>query len=332
MARSLLALVALGLSACSAPPVRVLSFKALQGEGDSAGAALARVIHAAEADVVGVQEDAPDDSLLDALGEGWRRAGDVYVRGPVDLLEHRDGVTVARVTPRQGRSFVVVNVHWRSTPYGPLLLLDALREASEHGPEQLVVIVGEVLAASDKSAGARGWNETIDVLRPLLAAGERLVVVGSFNEPCAQDWRARPFTVEARRELPPGEYCSTVLFPWFVPTFALSISVPWCGSLRLAELGLRDAYRVAHPDVAAHPGFTWPIGSDGAPGLPPVDPLVPSDRVDWILVGPDVEVSRAWLVGERGSCAELQLAGDWPSDHRAVLAELRIPDRARAER
>lgn len=322
------------LAGCAAPPrVRVLSFNVLQGAGDASNvgfddadfeggrcAAVARVILESGADVVGVQEDASGDDLVQALGEGWQRAGNVYARLPLTLVEQQGLLTVARVQVDRRRSFVLVNVHWRPSPYGPYLLRDRLLEAEASAePVDRVALVREVGRASAKPDGARGWRETLDAVRPHLERGERVVVTGDFNEPSALDWQPPSVLPVARPEAPPGQFCTTLgLFRMDV------IEAPWQGSRLLGDLGLCDAYRVARPDVERAPGHTWtPPYPAHTPGRRPPEEQV-HDRIDWILVGPRLKVEDCWIVGEEGGPAERALAGPWPSDHRAVLAELSL--------
>jgi endonuclease/exonuclease/phosphatase family metal-dependent hydrolase len=76
---------------------------------------------------------------------------------------------------------------------------------------------------------------------------------------------------------------------------------------------LLDAWRYADP---GDPGFTWDLRNGYQD-----DSLIPSSRIDYILVG------LPWQ--GRGRVEAVHLAGTapvdgvWPSDHFAVLADLR---------
>ncbi|KAF3936006.1 hypothetical protein ABW20_dc0110389 [Dactylellina cionopaga] len=99
--------------------------------------------------------------------------------------------------------------------------------------------------------------------------------------------------------------------------------VPWPSSLKPAQAGLIDSFRVAHPDPAAVPGITWsPLNPfhSGATGDPE-----PQDRIDFIYHKGDVKVidSEVLVVGSpkpKGS----QQDNEWTSDHAAVLTTYQV--------
>jgi GntR family transcriptional regulator/MocR family aminotransferase len=84
----------------------------------------------------------------------------------------------------------------------------------------------------------------------------------------------------------------------------------WPVADALAAAGFAEAYR--------GPAVTWPV-----PGFP-ADPAEGSDRIDAIHVaGPAVVVSAA-IAGERGG-EHVDIPVDrWPTDHRSVVASLRL--------
>ncbi|HSD01187.1 MAG TPA: hypothetical protein VLB81_02375, partial [Gaiellales bacterium] len=71
-------------------------------------------------------------------------------------------------------------------------------------------------------------------------------------------------------------------------------------------------------DTYAGPGLTWPV-----PGFP-ADPGEGSDRIDAVLVGGPVEVTSAAIAGEPGGEHVDIPVAPWPTDHRAVVASLRL--------
>ena len=69
--------------------------------------------------------------------------------------------------------------------------------------------------------------------------------------------------------------------------------------------GLRDTFRVAHPEeksVGTFNGWRSEFGTD---------------KIDYIFAGPGVEVERAAIVRDR-------IEGRWPSDHAPVTARVRL--------
>ncbi|WP_267882982.1 HAD-IA family hydrolase [Streptomyces bicolor] len=93
--------------------------------------------------------------------------------------------------------------------------------------------------------------------------------------------------------------------------------VEWPVTKAAEEAGLRDSYREAHPDPAAHPGHTWspihPVHEDGS-GRPE-----PQDRIDFVLHrGLRVLDSETYVSGRSRPWPDVE-DNDWPSDHAAVI-------------
>ena len=147
------------------------------------------------------------------------------------------------------------------------------------------------------------------MLRPLLGAGENVILTGDFNEPSHLDWTARAAESGLDRWVknPKGR--------------ALRFKIAWKGSILLADAGLRDAYRTVFPDEVTKPGITWtPPYSPGAPGRRPYDEQV-LERIDMIyFAGRKLKILSAAIVGESKETCEVVHAGPWVSDHRAVSA------------
>ncbi len=138
---------------------------------------------------------------------------------------------------------------------------------------------------------------------------------GDFNEGSDLDW-----TEQAKDEW--GHYGAVV---------------PWDNSLLLASFGFRDAYRAAHADEVAFPGFTWPAPADGKTTTTWAPEADERDRMDFIYV-PETGVTTeaAWVVGPSTTFVGSDqvpnpgqdpfLASDqpWPSDHKGVLVAVRL--------
>jgi alpha-L-fucosidase len=323
----LLLVGAAGAAATAQEPLRfrVMSFNVLQGGGDAAkvgfpdadfGGArrddLARVIEGAGADIVGVQELAyrseGGEQLLTALGEGWHRAGTVFAQHEMTVVETSPDFTVVRVHLAPGRDLTVVNTHWwPAGGYGPDLVLARLKAGTVS--DDPVELEREVLAELDSAGGPRGYDRTLRAVRAHLDAGERVVLVGDFNEPSHLDWTARAARDGIDRWVgnPTGR--------------PLRFRVEWPGSRLLQQAGMVDAYRAVFPDEVATPGNTWtPPYPDGTPGRRAWSDQV-LDRIDFIYFGDDgLTVRDAAVVGESAATAEVVHPGRWPSDHRAVVA------------
>lgn len=287
--------------------------------------ALAAVIRQCDADVIGVQECGNPAPLLKALGTNWTGFGtgkSIYTSGivarlPLEPLVTEDYFTAARVKLPGGASFILANAHWSPPRNSGVTLIQQRLRAGEV-PADEAKFAAEIIAASDASAGPRGYERTLAALRPWLAAGERVVLTGDFNESSHLDWTARA----AERGMDRWVQNPT--------TRPLRFAIQWHGSHRLAALGLRDAYRTHFPDEVAKPGITWtPPYPTGTPGRrPPGDQVL--ERIDLIyFAGPGLELANAAIVGEGAAHCEIVFPQAWPSDHRAVLASFRIKAEAK---
>ncbi len=301
--------------------IRVLSFNILQSGnhapavgfpnatfGGSRKDDIARVIIECGADVVGVQEDDRGNGLLKELGDGWHRVGSVYAKYPLTQV-----VGGVRVHLPDERSFVVVNTHWWPTGgYGPALIQDRIRKGDI--PQDLDEFEAQILRATAGIAGgARGYLRLIAQVKPLLEAGETVVVTGDFNEPSHEDW------TEAAAQRGMDRWVKN---PTGRP---LRFKIAWAGSVALKRAGLHDAYRTVFADEVAKPGNTWtPPYKTGLPGRRPWEDQT-LDRIDRIhFAGPGIRVTAAAVVGESQQTCEIVHDGPWVSDHRAVLATFEL--------
>jgi endonuclease/exonuclease/phosphatase family metal-dependent hydrolase len=188
------------------------------------------------------------------------------------------------------QSVCVFGVHLTSTPYQPYRVRDKaytekeeiLDEARETREQELVVVLSEI--------------------RPLIEAGERVLLCGDFNEPSHLDW-----TLASARE---GHH--------------FGLEMPWPCSKRVTESGMEDAYRVVFPDVCRHPGYTWTsVPGLGVGGSERAEDEV-HDRIDFIYyAGLGLEPRAASIVGENSRNADL-VVSPFPSDHRAVAVIYQI--------
>lgn len=305
----------------------VLTFNILQGGHDAGNVGfpnsrfndsrfddLANVILETNADIVGIQEDTTTDSLLLALGEGWKRCYNMYSRFKLSPLEtNGDLLNACRVHLPNGDSLVFVNCHWLpSGGYGPGIIQERMLDGNV--PADLNLFEEEILEATKQIAdGPRGYQATVEMLQPYIKANEKVILVGDFNEPSHLDWTAR-FAREGMDRW--------VNNPTGIP---LRFAIEWKGSKALEDIGLSDAYRTIYPDEVAKTGNTWtPPYPTGTPGRQAYgnQVLVRIDRIYFSHPGLNCK-SAATVTGSKEN-GEIKLKSDWPSDHWAVLAEFEL--------
>jgi len=306
-----LAFLACPIAQAEVQELAVLSFNIWGGGLNQAEpiAATVAAIRAADADLVGLQEVRAEsdpcsgehcppagESVSAALARelGYhhyeqRKVNDalwanaVLSRYPIVGASENDlGVQVDVA----GRKVVLFNIHATDYPYQPYQLL--------HIPYDAAPFL-ETAAQAEQSA-QETRQSALDLLRTELQFAEDadlVVLTGDFNEPSIHDWTARAVAAERH---------------------PLAVSWPLTGAIE--QLGFTDAYRAAHPDEVANPGFTWsPLIREGA-----TDDH--ADRIDYVFVlGTTAKVIGAKVVGEDSDKADL-VVNPWPSDHRAILVDL----------
>jgi len=269
------------------------------------------VIRAAGADIIGIQETrlesvpctadlcpATGPSVAQAIAEALGYfvydqtatndalwANAILSRYPIGAATPNDlGVAI----DVDGRTVYAYNIHLDDSPYQPYQLLGI-----EYGSAPFV---HSETAAIEFARATRG--PATDLLRvdvALAAGADAAFVFGDFNEPSHLDW-----TPEA------------------VAAGLQPIPVAWPTTIGIEAMGFTDAYRAVHPDPVADPGFTWTPTSD------PADPDDHHDRIDFVFArGETLKVTDAQIVGESADTAGIVVT-PWPSDHRAVVAEVTI--------
>jgi endonuclease/exonuclease/phosphatase family metal-dependent hydrolase len=282
-----------------------MSFNLWHG-GDAGKQPLAQtmeVIRAAKADIVGLQETGgyekekvagrPDNGRKLAVMLGWHyfdqgeRTG-VLSRFPIVTNSPRKwGVRIQLPT---GREVWMFNVHFAHAPYQPYQLLSI-----PYANAPFIKTADEAVHEARKARGGQ-VERMLAELKPALARGQPVFLTGDFNEPSHQDW--------TRRAVAAGKCPLAVEYP---------------ATLAVTTAGMRDAFRAAFPDEAAHPGWTW------TPTTKPDDPKDRHDRIDFVFVGGvNVTVKRCEVVGEGRPSADI-VVQPYPSDHRAVVATVEFP-------
>lgn len=192
-----------------------------------------------------------------------------------------------------GKKVFAFNVHFTDYPYQPYQLLGI--------PYGDAPFLDSEKQAIDAAIAARG--SAVDLLIDELDSAsdaDAIFIFGDLNEPSFRDWTVRA--------------ADAGLHP-------MAVRYPATASIEAA--GFTDAYRAVFADEVVKPGLTWtPMGD-------PDDPGDHHDRVDYIFVGgPSLKLVAAAVVGESPANADI-VVRPWPSDHRAVVATIRLVNRSR---
>jgi len=287
----------------SAPlDLRVMTFNIWYGGEQVNFASVVEAVRAADADIVGVQE--PDGNLARlAAAAGYAHVDprrNIMSRYPIfDSgagvrtepgsapygIAALDGATVhAWVMVRPGEVVAVANTHLSSDPFGP----EAVRDGASRE---------DVLALEE--------HVRMPEARPLLSlgalaqSGAPIFLTGDFNTPSHFDWTA------AMQRVRPD---------------VIDYPVEWPVTRAIAQAGLRDSYREAHPDPTQRLGYTWTAGMPA----PYVRPRETIDRIDFIFAGGASETRSSQIIGEPGGDGVDIAVAPYPSDHRAVVSAFRV--------
>ena len=272
--------------------------------GEAGGQPLSQslaVIRAARADIVGLQEThgdkrngtQPDNGrkLAELLGWNFFAQGDrtgILSRFPIGKTTPRKWG--ARLRLPSGKDAWIFNAHLAHAPYQPYQLLKI-----PYADAPFIRTPAEAVDEARKARGAQVERLLTD-LKPALATGAPVFLTGDFNEPSHQDWTPR---AAAARRCP--------------------LAVEFPSTLAVVVAGVRDAFRSVYPDEVRHPGWTW------TPTTKVDDPKDRHDRIDFVFVGgTDVRTERCEIVGEDAAFADI-VVHPYPSDHRGVVATVKVP-------
>jgi endonuclease/exonuclease/phosphatase family metal-dependent hydrolase len=262
----------------------------------------AGVIRAAEADLVGLQETHGFEPAPGAVrSDNGRRLAEILgwhyfdQGGRTGILSRHPIVTNtpakwgAMVRLPSGREAWLFNVHFSASPYQPYQLLRI-----PYFDAPFLTTAGEAVQAARAARGGQ-VDRMLAELKPVLASNAVVFLTGDFNEPSHQDWTPRAAAA--------GKCPLAVEFP---------------ATLAVTSAGMKDAFRIAHPDEVSKPGWTW------TPTTSPDDPQDRHDRIDFVFVsGRQVVVKGCQLVGESAESAD-RVVQPFPSDHRAVVATVEL--------
>jgi endonuclease/exonuclease/phosphatase family metal-dependent hydrolase len=302
--RPALLLAALGLASpalSQETDLRIMSFNIWYGGVQVSQAQVVDILRASQADIVGLQEpDGQTAALAAAAGYPYvdlRR----HIISKVPLFDPRLGERTDEgqsVYPLAGLDADAPHV-WAMVAPGKVVALGNLHLSSDpYGPDLLRdgtppadVLQGERdsrLAEIDPYAAA---------LEPLVASGVPVIVTGDFNTPSHLDYTGAAIGLRP----------------------AMTAAVPWPVTRRMEDAGFTDTFRAAHPDPVARtglsysPGFPWPVRREGES----------LDRIDYVFAA-NTTVRGAEVWGEPGNPDVDRGFAPWPSDHRAVIADLTV--------
>ena len=293
-----------GTQNASGETIRVMSFNLWHG-GDAGKQPLTQsvaVIKAAKADIVGLQETngaagsngiRPDRGAEIAKLLGWDyvdqgdRTGIITRFKIVGTTPRKWG---AKIRLPSGKFVYHFNVHFASSPYQPYQLLKI-----PYGDAPFITTEQEAIrfanATRQHSVGAM-----LAEARAIRNANNAVFITGDFNEPSHLDWT--PAAVGAK------------LCP---------LKVDWPTTKTVTDAGFVDTFRATYPDPVRNPGMTWtPITS-------PQDPKDHHDRIDFVFASEskNVKVIATQVIGESKQNAHV-VVKPYPSDHRAVVAEIEV--------
>ena len=274
---------------------RLMSFNILHG-GVERGQPLSQTAEVMKlADIVGVQEthdDEIDNSVKLAKQLGWhhfQQGGNKAVISRFPISGHTPKKTGVFIELTDGQQICLFNAHFPAAPYQPYQLLDI-----EYGDAPFIKTEREAIDWARRSRG----SQLAQVLVELSQVRDREIptfVTGDFNEPSHLDWTEQA----ARKGIHP-------------------IRVRYPTAKMVGMHGLIDAFRNRHPNELLRPGFTW------TPLTEPSDTADHHDRIDFVFSDRrHCTVENCQVVGENQASADLVIA-PWPSDHRAVIAEINI--------
>ena len=262
----------------------------------------AKVIQAAKADIVGIQETrSPRGDTLEDLAKllGWNNDEGSGIVTRYEIVEHfkggkdyKGGIKVKLASDKHAYIF---NLHLPSHPYQPYQLLGIRPKWHKHTNNiTFIKTEAETIEWAKKARGA----EIGKLLRQVKSIPDKeapVFVVGDFNEPSHLDW------TEAAAKA--GRHPIKVAYPT---------------STGMAKAGFTDSYRKIYPDEMKNPGITW------SPAYKVGDPRTHHDRIDFVyFMGMGLEVKEVMIVGENEENADIVVT-PYPSDHRAVVASFRI--------
>lgn len=278
----------MGSSSSTAVSLNIMQFNIEYGGDGVDFGSVAKAIEAADADVVAIQEGyAKTATIANELGWDYYDARTQTV-SKYPLLTP-PGLDVGLNYVEVGEGMIAVfNLHLSSTGYGPNKVL-----AGEPTDEIL---------ARETRGRLTELEPALDEANSLMEQGIPTFVLGDFNAPSHLDWTTETVGLRDHVEYP----------------------LDWPTSVAAVTAGLVDVYRKIYPDPVRHPGLTWPASRPFVAGYNPGPAGRPADRIDQMYVGGPAEPTSVSVVGEPDSQETDIAVSPWPSDHRALVANVEV--------
>ncbi len=204
--------------------------------------------------------------------------------------------------------FWMFNAHLTPSPYGPYELANiksvfGFGEFDPSKPEQIESIIKRNY---DNRTMEKENIRMIEDIEKAKKSGYPIFLTGDFNEPSHLDWQKE--TVDA------GMHPAVV---------------NWPTSIKYAEMGFKDAWRVKYPDVVAKPGNTWTCykkyqTNKTADGEKIVEPFDRLDIVYFMENNSKITVNTAETIGpDFDKVADIKIKG-YGADHRTAKVGVTI--------
>ena len=269
----------------SGPSLRVMTFNILKG-GTQLGQTVSRSAEVVQA----------VDAEIVILEERENSADDVSELLGYNWVPINSSVAILSVYPveRHGRFGARVDV----PRVGPVYVFGVHLEAYPYGPYDLrddptLTEIDLIEVASQTRE--HQFAPVLEEIAELIVAGDRVILGGDFNEPSHLDWTSR--AAAAGRNF--------------------GRKVAWPTSSMAYATGLLDSYRIVRGDEVRHPGLTWTPRNESE--------FEVHDRIDILYHGGEGIIPiEAKTVGAREDQSDVVVT-PYPSDHRAVVVEYRLP-------
>ena len=270
----------------AADSLKILTFNTWKVEDTQPGKDfIVKIVLASQADIVGFQELSCGQEISDTLG--WHlldQTGGRNIISRFPIKQTASDQAGVKIELAPGKTIWLFNAHLPAWPYQPYDLRDGKLKQDETS----------TIEAAEKARGAKvalllkSINDS-----NILSANEIVFITGDFNEPSCLDWTEAVAKDTAR-------------------TYDLKVN--WPVSRHILDVGFKDSFRTLKPDPVSDHGYSW---------TPRPEPNEVFDRIDIVYYyGNSVQPVSVCNIGPDITNPDTDIEFiEYPSDHRAVLAE-----------